>query len=133
MIIKNNQLQTHVIINLIILTNGCALVLPSLSGLLWLHVVITCPPPPHVHSEMPTSVNSSHPDMTGYQVMTVKKHISHSPLTSYWAMSDDIHDNKRKRPGAKNKSSLHVFVFTNMAGIYLQIVCIILYSHKLMV
>ena len=54
--------------------------LPDLSGLLWLHVVITCPPPPHVHSEMPTSVNSSHPDMTGYQVMTVEKHISHSQM-----------------------------------------------------
>ena len=52
--------------------------LPSLSGLLWLHVVITCPPPPHVHSEMPLSVNSTHSDMTGYQVMTVEKHISHS-------------------------------------------------------
>ncbi|CAI8058516.1 hypothetical protein GBAR_LOCUS31820, partial [Geodia barretti] len=29
-------------------------------GLLWLHVVITCPPPPHVHSEMQPSVNSTH-------------------------------------------------------------------------
>ena len=64
---------------------------PDFAGLLWLHVVITCPPPPHVHSEMPTSVNSTHPDMTGYQVMTVEKHISHSLLTSYWVMSDDIH------------------------------------------
>ena len=72
---------------------------------------------------MPPSVNSTHPDMTGYQVMTVEKRISYSPLTSYWVMSDDTHDNKRKRPGAKNKNTyvveylVHVFVFTNMAGI----------------
>ena len=63
---------------------------PDFAGLLWLHVVITCPPPPHVHSEMPISVNSIHPDMTGYQMMTVEKHISHSLLTSYWVMSDDM-------------------------------------------
>ena len=60
---------------------------PLPAGLLWLHVVITCPPLPHVHSEMPTSVNSPHSDMTGYQVMTVEKHISHSLSTSYWVMS----------------------------------------------
>ena len=35
---------------------------PLFAGLLWLHVVITCPPPPHVHSEMHTSVNYSLPD-----------------------------------------------------------------------
>ncbi|CAI8029381.1 hypothetical protein GBAR_LOCUS16693, partial [Geodia barretti] len=29
---------------------------PLFAGLLWLHVVITCPPPPHVHSEMQPSV-----------------------------------------------------------------------------
>ena len=36
--------------------------LPYFAGLLWLHVVITCPPPPDVHSEMHTSVNSLHSD-----------------------------------------------------------------------
>ena len=40
-----------------------------------------------------------------YQVMIVEKHISHSLLTSYWVMSDDINDNKRKRPEAKNKNT----------------------------
>ena len=53
---------------------------PDVAGLLWLHVAITCPPPPHVHSEMPLSVNWPHSDMTGYQVMTVEKHISISGL-----------------------------------------------------
>ena len=35
--------------------------LPYVEDLLWLHVVITCPPPPYV-PEMHTSVNSTHPD-----------------------------------------------------------------------
>ncbi|CAI8040600.1 hypothetical protein GBAR_LOCUS22615, partial [Geodia barretti] len=37
---------------------------PYHAGLLWLHVVITCPPPPHVPPEMQPSVNSTHPDVT---------------------------------------------------------------------
>ncbi|CAI8040601.1 hypothetical protein GBAR_LOCUS22615, partial [Geodia barretti] len=37
---------------------------PLFAGLLWLHVVITCPPPPHVPPEMQPSVNSTHPDVT---------------------------------------------------------------------
>ena len=35
---------------------------PLFAGLLWLYVVITCPPPPHVPPEMHTSVNSTDPD-----------------------------------------------------------------------
>ena len=58
---------------------------------------------------------------------------SHSLLTSYWVMSDDIHDNKRKRPEAKKKNyvvcSLHVLYKCGMNFICL--LCILF--HKLMV
>ena len=36
-----------------ILTSVSGYYVPDLSGLLWLHVVTICPPPPHVHSQMP--------------------------------------------------------------------------------
>ena len=39
-------------------------ILPDIEDQLWLHVVITCPPPPYVHSEMQSSVNSTHSDVT---------------------------------------------------------------------
>ena len=84
------------------------LFLPDFSGILWLHVVLTCPPPPHVHSQMPPSVNSSHPDMTVYQVMTVEKHIT---LTSYWVMYM-ITKGRDQRPKRKVYS---LNVFTNVA------------------
>ena len=38
----------------------CISVIPCPVGLLWLHDVITCLPPPHAHSEMPPSVSSTH-------------------------------------------------------------------------
>ena len=38
----------------------CISVIPWSVGLLWLHDVITCLPPPHSHSEMLTSVSSTH-------------------------------------------------------------------------
>ena len=41
----------------------CISVIPCSVGLLWLHDVITCLPPPHAHSEMPPSVNSTHPSI----------------------------------------------------------------------
>ena len=41
----------------------CISVIPCSVGLLWLHDVITCLPPPHAHSEMPPSVSSTHPSI----------------------------------------------------------------------
>ena len=41
----------------------CISVTPCSVGLLWLHDVITCLPPPHAHSEMLTSVSSTHPSI----------------------------------------------------------------------
>ena len=38
----------------------CISVTPCSVGLLWLHDVIICLPPPHAHSEMPPSVSSTH-------------------------------------------------------------------------
>ena len=49
---------------LIVLRTVHIVCVPLYAGLLWLHIVITCPPPPHVHSEMQPSVNSTRPDVT---------------------------------------------------------------------
>ena len=46
-------------------------VIPLAVGLHWLHVVVTCPPPPHVPFQMLTSVNSPHSNTVFQQMMII--------------------------------------------------------------
>ena len=53
----------------------CISVTPCSVGLLWLHDVITCLSPPHAHSEMPTSVSSTHSNTIQDKNLFMRVHV----------------------------------------------------------